>query len=165
MSFPWMLISVVEKDFLLKSTTISFVLLALIWRVLLSHQLTKSLMTPLYSWSFPSDTHSMMALSSWNFWIWQWSELYLKSEVYSLTGRVRELCHVAPQCCRLPPQTHSHEAPRTVVCWWGCWWSPPSVGGTSHASLLLPHTFPEQLVFGCHLADVYIVLQIFFHEL
>ena len=29
---------------------------------------------PLYSWSFQSDAHPVMAISSDNFWIWQWFE-------------------------------------------------------------------------------------------
>ena len=87
MSFPWMLASKGGGDVLLKSTIISFVLLALIWRAWVSHQATKSPMTPLCSWSFPSDTHPMMAVSSENLWIWQWSESYLKAEVSRLNRK------------------------------------------------------------------------------
>lgn len=82
-----MLPSAVGGDFFLKSTTISFVLLAFHWRALVSHQPTKSLMTPLYSCSFPYDTYPKMAVSSENFWMWQWAELCLKSEVYRLNRK------------------------------------------------------------------------------
>ncbi|KAI3356189.1 hypothetical protein L3Q82_017447 [Scortum barcoo] len=47
-----------------------------------SHQSTKSMMTFLYSQSFPSDTHPTMAVSSENFWRWQLSVEYVKSDVY-----------------------------------------------------------------------------------
>ncbi|KAI3354733.1 hypothetical protein L3Q82_004566 [Scortum barcoo] len=39
-------------------------------------------MTFLYSQSFPSDTHPTMAVSSENFWRWQLSVEYVKSDVY-----------------------------------------------------------------------------------
>lgn len=51
-----------------------------------------------------------------------------------------------PPCCRLPPQTHSHEASHTVVCWWGSRWPRQSAARL----LRLPPTSVSQ----CRLDDV-----------
>ena len=83
----------------------------------------KSLMTSLYSWLFPSDTHPMMAVSSENFCIWRWSELYLRSDVYRLNRKGER---TVPCGAPVLPQTHNHEATYTVVCWYVIWWSTQS---------------------------------------
>ncbi|XP_008301804.1 phosphatidylinositol 4-phosphate 5-kinase-like protein 1 isoform X3 [Stegastes partitus] len=46
-----------------------------------SHQSTKSMMTFLYSQSFPCDKHPLVAVSSENFWRWELSVVYRKSDV------------------------------------------------------------------------------------
>src|SRR4029434_2533224 len=67
---------------LLKSTTISLVLVAFSCRWLCLHHCTKLSTRLLYSPSCPSLIHPTTAESSENFWMWHDSLLEVKSDVY-----------------------------------------------------------------------------------
>src|SRR4029434_6186732 len=67
---------------LLKSTTISLVLVAFSCRWLCLHHCTKLSTRLLYSPSCPSLIHPTTAESSENFWMWHDSVLWVKSDVY-----------------------------------------------------------------------------------
>ena len=93
--------------FLWKLITISFVLLLFTCRWLHSHHLTKSLTTPLYSCSFPTDTHPTLAVSLGTFGgdnsqccVWSPMCRWWK-------GRERAPYPAGPPCCRLPHLRHT----------------------------------------------------------
>lgn len=87
-----------------KSITNSFVLLALMWRRLTPHQLTKSAMTLLYSSSFPPmHSHCHMCV---NFWMWKVSMLSEVQfvQVFHRTGTFSGL-RLRLKMCRTTPQS------------------------------------------------------------
>lgn len=123
-SYLWMFTGVVWGIFLQKSIALSFVFLALMWRLLTSKQLTKvpdDLPVFLYIpfWNAPNNgciIGELLEMTSDPCYIWNlvctgWTEK--ESALYP----------VGPLCCKPPHQIDGPGASHTVVCWWGSQWS------------------------------------------